>query len=69
MGLFQDPLDGKSCWMCEHWQVEHPRPSTVTCVRKRSPSATPLPNTGCAFYVRATGSDDETDNAKPRAWR
>lgn len=62
MGLFQDPVSGHSCWTCEHWEVEHPHPHSATCLRDRI-CLRSLPESGCAFWTRATGHDDEAEPA------
>jgi hypothetical protein len=71
MGLFTEPIEGRSCWMCEHWQVENPRPTTITCLYGGSMTVKPNPERACAMFARATGSDDESglNNAQGRPWR
>jgi hypothetical protein len=64
MGLFTDPIDDRSCWMCEHWQVEHPRSSPIVCLYGGRVTVEPNPDHGCAFFARATGSDDEAPQAR-----
>lgn len=66
MSHFANDASPRPCWYCEHWG------GWINQVNSRCerPGAAPIvgqPAYGCAYFVRAIGADDETDQAMPRA--
>lgn len=66
MGLFQDGSEGRECRFCEHWGGDIPNTASAVCTRKRR-SVNAIAKTGCVFWVRATGSDDDAPDER-RPW-
>lgn len=56
----RDPY-GKNppCRLCEHWGFEQPGTPHVICLYGGRQQVHADGEHGCAFWVRATGSDDE----------
>lgn len=59
MGLFQDYHEDHECWRCEHWGGDMPGTIHAFCERPKTPGLNTFACRGCAFWVRATGSDDD----------
>ncbi|CDY79509.1 hypothetical protein BGLT_02290 [Caballeronia glathei] len=70
MGLFENDGAEHACWKCEHWGGNLEGTSHARCERGGSVQVIARAEFGCAFWVRATGSDDDEDvpgsnNAQP----
>lgn len=71
MGLLQRNGDDHHCMWCEHYGGPIAGGSHAECVREKYPAVQAQPETGCVFWVRAIGSDDESGpaRAQPKPWR
>jgi len=68
MGLFQDGTPGHSCVICEHWGGPIADGTHALCVRdKDRPYVQARRATGCVYWVKAIGLDDEAP-ARVRRW-
>ena len=58
MGLFQGDFQ-RACVGCEHFAEWRANGAVILCMREERPYAQATPESGCAFWVRAIGADDE----------
>lgn len=59
MALFQSELGTHHCRGCEHYGGDLNGGVHAVCVRGPGDRVVAMPANGCAFWVRAIGSDDD----------
>jgi len=62
---FQPPNDdSRACRRCEHYGGVDSSGAHAVCMRLPGGQLRAMPQFGCAFFVRATGSDDDAEPVK-----
>jgi hypothetical protein len=56
---FQDRDSNRSCRLCEHWAGDVENTVHAICMRGDELRLQTFGRTGCVFWVRAIGADDE----------
>lgn len=64
MGLFNETDTDRPCLWCEHFGGFVANGSHALCVHEGGRQVQANPARGCVFWVRAIGSDDESESGK-----
>jgi len=56
---FQDRNHDRPCWRCEHWAGDIEDTVHAVCMRGGELRVQTFGATGCVFWVRAIGTDNE----------
>ncbi|MGF6633499.1 hypothetical protein OKW39_000650 [Paraburkholderia sp. MM6662-R1] len=70
---YPDAATDRPCRFCEHWGGEVAGGSHALCVRGGGRQVQANPDSGCVYWVRAVGANDDSTQddqaSRKKAWR